>query len=190
MNQPVHRGKNKFTGEPISSEGNQPVHRCFVDVKVFNHVGRTPGVCVPGSESVYRTRTLVHSAGTRSDLSHVRDGLYIWRRKGFCSGELRIPYLLFANDVVLLASLRPVYLIWTEKLKCLYYQHIHEKKVNLWRLRTSWVVLDIRPLTDQVTSGGGDPEPLHMAVSWSPSTTVRLLWLTVMTGRSAKEEQS
>lgn len=46
--------------------------------------------------------------------------------------------------------------------------------------------MECKPVTGQSTSGNGEPEPLQIAVTWSPSTTVRLLWLTLISGRSEK----
>ena len=94
----------------------QPVHMCFVDLaKAFNRVPR--GVRA-------WCQSLVHIAGNKSDLFPVRVGLRqgcplspilfiifmdrISRRsqgvEGVRFGDLRIGSLLFADDVVLLAS--------------------------------------------------------------------------------------
>lgn len=44
--------------------------------------------------------------------------------------------------------------------------------------------MDCSPVTIQSTSGKGDPEPLQVITALSPSRTVRLTWLTLISGRS------
>lgn len=52
------------------------------------------------------------------------------------------------------------------------------------RTPTWWVLMDCRPDTIQSTSGRGDPEPLQVMTALSPSRTVKLTWLTLISGRS------
>lgn len=68
---------------------------------------------------------------------------------------------------------------------------------HLWALwaRSKWmaftwcVLIEWSPFTVQSTSGNGEPEPLQLTVMLSPSITVRLLWVTLISGRSAFERR-
>lgn len=57
------------------------------------------------------------------------------------------------------------------------------------RTPTWWVLMDCSPVTIQSTSGRGDPEPLQVTTALSPSRTVRLTWLTLISGRSGREDR-
>ncbi|MED6265553.1 hypothetical protein CHARACLAT_026690 [Characodon lateralis] len=49
--------------------------------------------------------------------------------------------------------------------------------------RKRWVLMECRPPTVQSTSGSGDPDPLQLTVTFSPSVTNTLLWLTLISVR-------
>lgn len=54
------------------------------------------------------------------------------------------------------------------------------------KMPTWWVLMDCSPVTIQSTSGRGDPDPLQVMTALSPSRTVRLTWLTLISGRSGR----
>ena len=49
--------------------------------------------------------------------------------------------------------------------------------------------MEWRSMTVQSTSGRGDPDPLQVMVTLSPSTTVRLKCVTLMSGRSERQRE-
>ena len=55
---------------------------------------------------------------------------------------------------------------------------------------TSCALMECSPLTGQSTSGTGDPEPLQVMVTVPPSTNVRLLWVTLISGKSGTHTQT
>ena len=58
-----------------------------------------------------------------------------------------------------------------------------EKAPSL-RLPTWWVLIERRLTTIQSTSGRGEPDPLQVITAFSPSHTVKLTWLTLISGKS------
>lgn len=55
---------------------------------------------------------------------------------------------------------------------------------SIYACLTRCVLMECRPLTVQSTSGSGDPDPLQLTVTLSPSITKTLLWLTLISGKS------
>ena len=60
--------------------------------------------------------------------------------------------------------------------------------VCVCEILTRCVLMEFRPLTVQSTSGSGDPDPLQLTVALSPSITSTLLWLTLISGKSANTQ--